>query len=206
MKDYIRYAIGVGMLILAIVVMVVLFNIIRNTINDGGDKPQESSQNQSKVVDGKKVDLLAAPTSNQSVRFTTRGAVYGNERHFSIRITVDRNTRLVEVVQGYDQTVVKSQSSPNTQDSYKAFVEALNGAGFTKSVDAEGRGAETQTCPLGYIYSFEVAPGTNSSFRTWSNSCKKAEGTSQANRDIVQQLFQRQIPDYDKFVQGVRLS
>lgn len=200
MDKYFRYALGVVFGIVVIALLIFGFNLIRNILTPD-DPQQESTQEQKK----EKNDLLGAPAANKAVRYTVKGPIVGNEQHRSIRITIDRNTRTVDVLEGYEARVIKTQSTSNTQDAYQAFAEALNGVGFTKAFDAQGRGSEDQLCPLGQRYSFELAPGMSDSFRTWSNSCTANQGTFAGNRGVVQTLFQRQIPNYGQFISGIQL-
>ena len=197
MRDFARYAIGVLMIVVVIVLLVVGFNLIKNIFKKDTSKQATTS---------KKVDLLAAPQKDQTVQFTIIGPVVGEEEHYSIRIKVDRDFRTIEVVRGYDNTIVKSEEIANTLEAYEAFVAALTGAGFTRTVPPEGRGDELQSCPLGRKFSYEVEPGTSDSFHAWSNSCGNKQGTFSGNGAIIQTLFQRQIPDYNKYVSDVRLG
>lgn len=200
MRNYARYAFGVMLLVIAIIFIVVLFNLVRNILA-GGEQDRQQPQN------SQKVDLLAVPSKDQAVQYSVSGPVVGREEHRSIRIKIDRDTRTFEVLRGYGNEVIKSQETPNTLEAYEAFIAALNGAGFTNSVAPEGRGQELQSCPLGRIYSYEIEPGTRDSFRTWSNSCSsKKEGTFTGNNKVIQTLFQRQIPNYNKLTSDVRLG
>lgn len=184
------------MLVLAVVLLVVGFNFVRNIFT--GDDPQQQTV--------KKVDLLAVPQKDETVQYTLDGPVVGDEQHRIIRIKVNRDFRTIEVVQGYGNNILKSQETPNTLEAYEAFIAAINGAGFAKAVPADGRGDELQSCPLGKRFAYEVAPGTSDGFRTWSNSCSNKQGTFSGNATIIQTLFQRQIPDYNKYVSDVRLG
>ena len=195
MRDYARYAITLLFFIGVIVLIVVGFNLIRNAFR--GD---ESAQEQVKTV-----NLQSAANDGKTVRYTITGAVVGDDAHRKIRITVDRNKRQVEILQGYNNEVIKSQEFPNTQPAYDAFIDAIDGAGYSQTISPSGRGEESKTCPLGLKYSYEVAPDTSESYRTWSNSCARKEGTFTGNHKTVQQLFQRQIPEYSEFTRDVSL-
>ncbi len=199
MKSYMKYLISLLFLIGVIVVIVLLFNLIRNIFTSDSPEQQQTGKTRS-------YDLIGAGKSGQPVRYTVQGAVVGNEEHRSISITVDARTRKLEVLQSYNNQVIKSQETPNTQEAYNAFIAAINGAGFTSNVRPEGRGDEAQSCPLGRKYIFEAAPGTSNSFRTWSTSCGKKQGTFTGNQSTIQTLFQDQIPNYSQLVSGVQLN
>ena len=198
MREYGRYAIGILFLIGAIVLIVVGFNLIRNLFKNDTARQQEET--------AKVVNLLDAGRSGKDVRYTINGSVVGEEDRRSIRFTVDSNSRRVEVIEGYNNQVLKEQELPNTLQAYEAFTAALNGAGFTSAVDGKGRGDEAQSCPLGRRFSYEVAPGTRDAFRTWSTSCSRKTGTFTGNSSMIQTLFQQQIPDYTDFALGVKLT
>lgn len=197
MEKVARYAFGVVFGIIVIVLLVVGFNLIRNVLSPQEPRPQEQRRD--------KADLLGAPNANRAARYTINGPIVGNEQHRAVRITVDRNNRTIDVIEGYEGRVIKTQSTSNTQNAYQAFVEALNGANFTRELNAQGRGIESQLCPMGQRYVYELGAGTSNALRTWSNSCTNDQGTFGGNRAVVQTLFQKQIPNYNQFVSGVQL-
>ena len=196
MRDYARYAITILFFIGVIVLIVVGFNLIRNVFR-GDDRPKD-------VV--RSVNLQAAGDEGKPVRYTISGTVVGEDAHREIRITVDRSKRLIEVIQGYNNEVLKAQEFPNSQPAYNAFIDAIDGAGFSQTISPKGRGQESKSCPLGLKYSYEVAPDTSDSYRTWSNNCKRNEGTFTGSQSTVQTLFQKQIPQYSEYVSDVKLS
>jgi hypothetical protein len=197
MKGYVRYIIGVLFLIGAIILIVVGFNIIRGIFKP--KVPDQQSQS-SKVL-----NLTDVAKDGKAVRYVLQGPVSGNEEHHTIRITVDSGTRRVEILEGYSGQVTKSQEFPNTKEAYDAFMAALNGAGFTRTFDAKNRGSESQSCPLGRKFAYEVAPGTDTMFHSWNVSCGGKQGTAAGNTQVIQRLFERQIPDYNKYISGTPL-
>lgn len=199
MRDFRRYATGVLLLVLAVVLLIVGVNFIRNIFK--GDKPSDKQTQTSK-----KVDLLSAPQNDKTVQYTIVGPVTGDEDHRSIRIKINRDFRTIEVLQGYDNNILKSEEIANTLEGYEAFVAALNGAGFTKTISPDGRGEEKQACPLGRTFVYEVSPAASDTFRSWSNSCGSKQGTFTGNPVLIRTLFQRQIPEYDKYTTDVRLG
>jgi hypothetical protein len=197
MKNYGKYATSVLLFVAVIVLLFLGFKVIKNLLH--GNKPK-----QTQTV--KKVDLLAVPEKDDTVQYMIIGPTIGDEQHSSIRIKVNRDFRTVEILQGYDNEIIKSQETPNTLEAYEAFIAALNGAGFAKTFPAEGRGNEAQDCPLSRKFSYEIAPGTSDEIRTWSNSCSSKQGTFGGNASLVRTLFQRQIPNYDQYIASVRVG
>lgn len=198
MKDLGRYIFGILTVVLIVVVIVIGFNLLKN-IFTGGSKKQEGPA-------AKTVNLYDEARAGKAVQYTVRGPVVGNEERRSIRITIDNGMRRVEILQGYDDRVVKTQQTENTQSAYDAFIAALNGAGFVKTRSPSDRGIESQVCSMGRRYNYEVGPSANSTLYSWSTSCNKDHGTFDGRHDLVRDLFQRQIPDYSQFVRGTGIS
>lgn len=198
-RSYVRYALGVLLLIGAIILMIVLFNVIRNSFRQTDTSPAIQAPNE-KV-------LNESASKGLPVQFTVRGIVNAQETHRSIRITVDRSTRTIDVLEGYNGKVIKTQTFPNTTEAYNSFIDSLEGAGFAKRAVGDNRGVEGVTCPLGLLYTYEIDPGVNPAvLRTWSTSCSSNQGSFTGNRIQVQTLFQRQIPDYNGFTSGITLG
>ncbi len=142
-------------------------------------------------------------TTSAEVSLTTDGRINGDDVHRAIHITVSREQRNIDIIQGYEGNVIKSQSYANNQTAYDVFLRALAQAGFTKErktsiIDERG------ICPLGHRYIFELSNTGGSDMRRWSASCN-GFGTFGGRTSIIRTLFQRQITDYDKFIIGVNL-
>lgn len=203
-RGYIRYAIGVLLVIGAIIIMIVLFNVIRSSFQQTGSNADTKSASGNPP---ESEPLEKAREAGKPVQFVQRGVVNGQDIHRSLRITVSPTARTIDILEGYNGTVIKSQTFSNTSAAYDAFVAALDGAGFTKSTDAAGRGTEGEVCPLGYLYTYEIDPNASQDFyRTWATSCSASQGTFTGSRPQVKTLFQRQIPDYAKFMNGVNFG
>ncbi len=180
---------GLGIIGLIVIILVIVFS--------GGssdDAPKE-------VVPGVKVSSYSS--SNAIVRSTVDGRIVGNEAHRAIRISVAKDKRSVEVIQGYDGSVLKSAQFANTQASYDVFLRALEGAGFSKSKTAT-TSDEVGLCSQGNRYIYEIIEVAESKQRLWASSCDR-QGTFAGQGQTVRTLFQDQIPDYSTFVSGVQL-
>lgn len=137
------------------------------------------------------------------VRFTQDGPINSNLLHRSIQITVGRDQTTTNVIQGYEGTVLKTQNVANNQTSYNVFLNALNNAGFTKKKKNVKDTDETAQCPLGFRYTYQLMNTSDDGDTTlWSTSCGGL-GNFGGNASTVMTLFQRQIPDYQKFTQDV---
>lgn len=194
-----RYVIGVISILVVILLLVLGFKFIKGLLTN--DKPKKTDAPVSN-----KINLDEVGKDGKPVQYTIRGSINGDEQHHSIRFTVDDKKRKVEILQGYSDRVTKSQETENNADAYKAFVDALKGAGFSQSIQPEGRGDETLNCPLGKRYNYEINPGTSDGMRTWGNSCSSKQGTFSGNGELVRRLFQLQIPEYNDFAKGTNLT
>ena len=197
MQKFGRYIIGVLFLIVAIVVLVFIFNIFRSIFSNGDE--EQSKPNGA-------FNLSEASDQGKSLRYTVRGQINGREEHRLIRITVTPENRKLEILQGYDQEVLSSQEFQNNRSAYDAFAEALNGAGFTARGPITGGIPQDQACPLGRHFIYEVAPGEQNSFHSWNTTCGKKNGNFRGKDKDIRTLFEIQIPDYDTLIQDVRLA
>jgi len=142
-------------------------------------------------------------TPNSKMVLTTAGRINGDDIYREIRITVDSNTRELQVIQGYQNNVIQTNTFVNNISAYDSFVHALERTGFgkvRKTSDTEEKGV----CATGQRYTFEVINDAKNVSRTWAGSCTK--GTSAARAPQVLQLFQAQITGYGKLTNNVDFS
>ncbi len=129
------------------------------------------------------------------------GPINGDDAHRSVRITVSRGSRTIDVMQGYEGKVIKSQTFVNNPDAYYDFIHALARTGFGKTVKSSYEN-EIGICATGRRYTYEVLDNNDSVSRTWGASCVK--GNSAAASDVVNNLFRMQITGYGDIVDGVQ--
>jgi hypothetical protein len=137
-----------------------------------------------------------------SVIWMQEGRVVGDNKHYSVRITVNENERIVEVMKGYDGQVVRKKSYDNNQEAYRNFLKALDTLEFgrqklVKVTDEEG------ICPTGFRYIYEIKVAGANHLRSWSTSCSVKFGPFDGEASTVRKLFKLQIPDYSKVVSGI---
>jgi hypothetical protein len=151
--------------------------------------------------------VLALPDyadTNAATTMTLDGQINGEDAHRAIRITVSRDNRVVETLQGYSGNVIDSHSFPNTRDAYEIFLRALNNSGFNlKQKKTTAPSDYRGQCPDGTREIFELTQGDHKLSNLWTSSC--GIGNFGGNAPLVQLLFQRQITDYDQLVQNVQL-
>jgi hypothetical protein len=150
------------------------------------------------------IQLTDYDNLNASVSLTTQGKVVGETEHQGVRITITRTERKIEILRGYDQSVERSNTYPNSQSGYETFLRALDNAGFTKNRPSkfeDNRGV----CPLGNKYIYDLSYNDEHVSNLWSTSCSKGEGTFAGAASLSRQLFEAQIPDYGTQIRGVKL-
>jgi hypothetical protein len=176
--------------ILFIIIVVMLFG-------HGGKKP---------VVNPVQ-PLPSYADTDATVSFTTQGIVNADELHRSIRITVSNSQMELDVLQGYNPVVIQSKTFANNAEAYSVFLKSINYSGFlAKTKNVKIPNSEQGLCPLGFRYILELNQDGTDLSRTWASTCGSKVGTSTGAVSTIRQLFQNQIPDYDRLVSNVNLS
>src|SRR5436189_4043672 len=112
--------------ILAVVVLTILAVILIVGHNSKTDNSNGGKTPATNVV------LTDYINKSSSVIMQTNGQVNGDDAHRAIRITVSKNERRLDIIQGYQNTIISSQSFVNNTNAYDVFIHAINVAGFTK--------------------------------------------------------------------------
>jgi len=186
-----RYIIG---LLLGIGLIVLTFILIFKAFS-GSDAPKQAP-----------VNLEKYSTTNAVMRVTVDGPVNANSLHQRVRITVSSDQVLFEQIEGYQGTLKQSKSYPSNPDAYAAFLKSLNGLGFNLGdTDPKKSKDERGYCPLGRRYVYEALNGGDNIFRWWSDSCNVKDGNFLGQGSTIRQLFNNQVPDYNKLMSGVRI-
>lgn len=188
-----KFILGVfGIVTLIVVTIILLLSL----------SPNAGNSNQPSRVGAVNVNDYINGTS--AVAYTTQGRLVGGDQRRTIVITVSQTQRRAEVLAGYEGQVVRQTVQPNTPAGYNDFMRALQNAGFTRKRVTAQKNFEG-TCPLGNIFLYDLADQTKLVSRLWNTSCNAKEGTFAGNGGLIRQVFQNQITDYSKFVQGVSL-
>lgn len=148
-------------------------------------------------------DILA----NRTVRMTVEGPVVANEQREAYRIEVGIDSRSIEVIQGYDMSIVGSSKYGNNRQAYIDFAHALSRSGFDNERGrvSEAAADERGACATGRRYIYEVLDNGRSQRRLWTSSCSSAKGTLNARADALKKLFDVQIPDRRTVLEPIRL-
>lgn len=184
-----RYIIGVFG---AILVLLVVFVLIFTKGNDSNPATTPAP-----------IHLVDYAAKNSTVSYTTVGSVVGEEQQRNIRIVVTPTERRLEILSGFGQDTLSSQSFPNTAVGYENFLSALGGQGFTSSKKTSIEDPRS-ICPQGQRFEYVVTNDGQSVSDLWSVSCDRS-GTFNGRASIVQSLFQAQIPDYSTLTSDVTL-
>ena len=186
-------------IIMALVGVIFLIIILILLFGGGPEKPRRS---QNGAILKPLPDY--ADTSSE-VSLTNDGIVNGDDIHRSIRITVSNTTRVLDIVQGYSDTVIDKHTFSNTPDAYSVFLKAINTYGFlSKNPKATVPANPDGQCPLGFRYIYKLSDDSGDLFMAWNSSCNA--GNSNGDSFNLLTLFQDQITDYNKLTQNVNLS
>lgn len=142
--------------------------------------------------------------TNAQVSMTIDGPVNGEDAHRAIRVSVGRDTRTLDIIQGYSGRVIDTHTFMNTSDAYDVFLRAINTGGFSLPLKKPtGPNDSRGQCPEGTRDTFKLTQGDHILKNLWTSNCGR--GNFGGNPDLVQSLFQRQITDYDTLTSGVQL-
>lgn len=145
-----------------------------------------------------------ADKSSSQVSWTLQGRLVGEDQRRAIRITVSQSARRIEILDGYEETVERSEDFNNTPTAYETFIQALQVANFGKERVVKNTD-ERGICPLGNRTIYKLEDNGKEVVRTWSDTCLATDGPFAGGVSTTQQLFKLQITDYEKFITGVQL-
>ena len=173
---------------ITVVLIIILIIVIMHGGNNG-------ASNKSKVpMTAKTLDSYSS--TDATVRMTIDGPVNANQVHHEAQITIGKDDVVYQQIQSYDDTVVKTQSTANSQTAYDVFLHAINYAGFTKGNSDNKLADDRGYCPLGKRYIFELMQGGKDIERYWTTNCGGTR-TYDGNADLTIQLFEAQVAHYE---------
>lgn len=168
-----------------------------------GRAPSTRKATEDRKTTPEKIVLTEFADRDSRVVFTIDGQINSEQEHRAIRISVGRNSKTIDVIQGYGNNVIKTQTFANTPEGYDVFIHAIDRLGFgsvrkTKQTDSRG------VCPLSQRYFYQLIDNNDTKLDLWSASCQNI-GTTRANASVVRTLFQRQVPGFSQFTSDVQL-
>lgn len=183
-----------GFLVFLLLIILGLIFIFRGS----GDKPKPAAN--APIV----LPLPQYANTNASVSMTLDGRVNGEDAHRAIRITVSRDQRTVETIQGYNGRVIDSHTQANNVGAYEVFLRSINNSGFMSRIkNAKVPEDPKGQCPAGFRTIFMLDKDTKPLSSLWTSDC--GIGNFAGNLDLLQELFRMQITDYDNLTSNVEL-
>jgi hypothetical protein len=189
MNYMLRYLVGFFVTIGLVVLLIVL-------LFSGGSSPKKVT------TTGQALGSYA--DTDAQVRLTIDGPINDDQDHNQVQITVDRNNAVFNQLQGYDGSVVKTESFPKTSASYAAFLYALEHADFTQGDTSSSLTDERGYCPQGSRYVFEIMQDGHDIERFWATSCGGVH-TYDGELTTSLILFKAQIPNYTDLADPIGL-
>jgi hypothetical protein len=183
------FGVALGVVVLALVAIGV---IVTRPTGNSTKQPATSSRS---------VKLSDYENQDASLSVTIQGQLVGDTKRRSIRMIVTPEDRGIELLDGYNQSVDRSQHYPNTQAGYVSFLHALTNAGFLVKKPKPTITDDLAACPLGNTYIYDLYDGSGHQIsHLWGDSCSIEQGTFGGLGPSVRMLFQKQIDDYDTFI------
>lgn len=183
-----------GYLVGFLIMIVLLFLLIILIVNHKG-----SSKNK---VDSTQQTLTSyADKSGVTLSEVIVGPINADQSHTNVHIDINNTSTYASVAQGYTGNVTNSYSYPMTTDGFREFLAALDKAGFTKGDTAANLKDDKGYCSTGQRYIFTINDNGKTLQRFWATSCSGTR-SYKGNLGLTNTLFQRQVPDYNKLVQG----
>jgi hypothetical protein len=179
--------VGIGLIVLVIVLIVKAIS---------GSPSAPTSQ----------IDITKyATTPNASVSILIDGPTGIDQDHRQVKISVSSTQNEIDIMQGYQGTVMDRQTYTNNSAAFASFLQTLKLLNFSRgsasTVDYRGY------CPNGERYLYTFNNGENNLFTYWSTSCG-GQGTFEGNAANVLQQFEQQIPqaDFSQLTNNIPLS
>lgn len=185
-----RYIVGS---LIAVGLVFVLIIILARAIFGGNGDPAEQVK-QASLTDYKDTGVI--------VRMVASGPIVADQDFKQIRIDIGRDSNTLDIIDGYRGDVARHENVPSNAIAYGNFLRAVEqyGLGSGKADDSDYQGA----CPTGSRYVYQIVKENRVERQYWATSCG-GEGTFQGQYDMVNQLFQQQIPNYQEITSGLNI-
>ncbi len=185
---------GIGIIIIALLAITAILVLARPS----KQKPPRTGSTQAETV----LATNYENDDNASLVWERQGPVVGEDQRRAIRVTITRNRRTIEIVDGYNNTIATQHQFDSNPAAFSTFVRALDYAGFGKlrgGKPADERGA----CPLLTTTVYKLMDGGKQVLRSWSDTCANSDGSFGGQPTTVLRLFRNQITDFDKITTGI---
>lgn len=184
MRYFLGFLIAIGLLALVIILVV---KGLSNNSTGPQPKPLSSYANTNAVV-----SLLIS------------GPVVADQNYHQIQVNISQDSSQVNIINGYQGTVINTKIYENNTSAYSAFLSALQTSGFALGNSNYKYKTPEGFCAFGNTYSYSLTNGSDIIFNYWNTSCG-GQGDSKAISGNVIQLFESQIPDYSTITANTNL-
>lgn len=179
-------------LIVVIIAVIAVVSIGRAIFFNGNDNEQNAK------TDPAVESSLLKTTSDRGVKLTVRGPIVADENFTSYTITSSPSARMMSVYNGYLDSVRDERNYDNNAQAYTQFVYALDNANMSKAKASDNKDEQLRgICATGYIYEYATTLNGQVVDTLWTSTCSGSKGTLDASTSQLNNLFQKQIPDYD---------
>ena len=144
--------------------------------------------------------------SDAHVVMNVRGPLVANENLRTYQIDISPMNRTMTTYRGYNGEQLNNRQLSNNTTAYEEFVYALDRDGFMTGTPLQDDKNDTRgVCANGRLYEFAVMRGNRTVKQLWTTTCSGSRGSLRANREQVQRLFERQIPDSQTLLRDLSL-
>ncbi len=183
MRYLLLFLIGIGLIVLIFVLLLKNFS----SSNVAPKKP-----------------LIDYATTNAVMQITISGPVVADQNHKEVQVTIGQTANQINIIQGYQGTIINTQTYQNNESAYAVFLRAIDSAGFTDGNSNPNLTDDRGFCAQGDTYNFEIINGPSTVQNYWATNCG-SQGTFQGDVGLIMSLFQAQIPNYGTVTSNVSL-
>ncbi|HUD08126.1 MAG TPA: hypothetical protein VMQ52_03545 [Candidatus Saccharimonadales bacterium] len=183
MRYFLVFLITIGLIVLA-------FVIILKSFSSAPSKPV--------------TPLVDYSNTNTVIEMTIDGPVNDDPDHNAIQMIIGQTQNEINIIQGYQNSVIRTQSYPNNSAAYGWFLRSLDLAGYTEGKSDPNLADYRGYCSTGDVYIFQVLTGSTVVEQYWATSCG-GQGTFKGEIPLVETLFQAQLPDYGSITSNLNI-
>lgn len=146
-----------------------------------------------------------ADNSTAQVAMLIDGPFTTPAHHNQVLIVVNNSQATIDTFQGFNDTLLKSNTYPFSQAGFHVFLRSLEFAKFNDGSNNPALSQASGYCPLGdrYIFSFNV--NNRQVQRYWTTSCSGVTHTFNGNLSLTMQLFKSLFPDYSNLTSDLNI-
>ncbi len=126
--------------------------------------------------------------------------------HNQIQIIITNSTSTINIIQGYNDNIIKSKTYPNSEAGFHVFLRSLEYSEFDIGNNDPKLSQASGYCPLGNRYIFSFNADNTLIQRYWITSCAGDPHTFDGNLDLTVTLFQNQIEDFNSITAGLNIA